>query len=337
MTSTPSRKRQRMDALIERGMRLAEQQQQRDSTASSVGIDRQNDVAGSPQASATSDATVISPAITTSPWIRKQTWTPEEDALLSRLVKELGTGNWAEIARQLPRWDRKRTRERFVNHLDPRLRRSAAWTPAEDEQLRALHDELGDKWATIASRLPGRSPEDVKHRWRELSTDQRRSKAQRWTADESAKLRQLVDTHGAKDWLFIASHLPPRTDLQCRQHWYRVLAAEKKGRRSWTPAEDLVLLEKVQQLGHKWTEIARFLPGRLDKQCRERYLNHVDPSIRREPWSPSEDATLRRLQQEQPNNWVAMANALPGRPENAIKNRWHALRTKPDRPATSCN
>ncbi|KAJ0393605.1 hypothetical protein ATCC90586_009683 [Pythium insidiosum] len=247
----PSQKKQRMNALIERGMMLAQQQQEQQDARESLCC--QHGAAGVARLTPNTPPTEATAAL-----VRKQTWTADEDAELLRAVHELGTGDWAAIARRLPRWDRKRVRERFVNHLDPQLRRDAAWTPAEDECLRALHAEGGAKWAAIASRLPGRGPEDVKRRWRELQQSETpggRPAAQRWTATESAKLEELVDAHGAKDWFFIASHLPPRTDLQCRQHWYRVLRAEKKGRRAWTAAEDALLLKKVQELGHKWTQV----------------------------------------------------------------------------------
>jgi Myb-like DNA-binding domain len=44
----------------------------------------------------------------------------------------------------------------------------------------------------------------------------------------------------------------------------------------WTPEEDAKVLEVVAEFGpQKWTKIASFLPGRIGKQCRERYHNHL--------------------------------------------------------------
>lgn len=60
-------------------------------------------------------------------------------------------------------------------------------------------------------------------------------------------------------------------------------------KRSWTQEEDDILIEAVAKYGpQKWSLIARFIPNRLGKQCRERWVNHLDPSILKEPWSPSE-------------------------------------------------
>ena len=39
----------------------------------------------------------------------------------------------------------------------------------------------------------------------------------------------------------------------------------------------------------KWSVIAAQLPGRIGKQCRERWFNHLDPDIKKEPWSADDD------------------------------------------------
>ena len=69
------------------------------------------------------------------------------------------------------------------------------------------------------------------------------------------------------------------TDVQCLHRWNKVLKPGlKKG--PWTAPEDAVVTTLVQTHGIgkiKWSQVAEKLPGRIGKQCRERWFNHLDP------------------------------------------------------------
>ncbi len=49
----------------------------------------------------------------------------------------------------------------------------------------------------------------------------------------------------------------------------------------WKPEEDAIILKCLAEGIIKWSEIAERITGRIGKQCRERYFNHLDRAFRR--------------------------------------------------------
>lgn len=112
----------------------------------------------------------------------------------------------------------------------------------------------------------------------------------------------------------------------------------------WTSAEDEVLKKLIEEHGARhWSNLAQHIPGRLGKQCRERWFNHLCPDVRKGGWTPEEDALisksvaeLGKVRRSRPSPcdssfpadmhpgvqaWSVIVQRFPGRTDHAIKNR----------------
>ncbi|MQM20231.1 hypothetical protein Taro_053248 [Colocasia esculenta] len=97
--------------------------------------------------------------------MKKGPWTAAEDAILLAYVTEHGEGNWNAVQRNtgLSRCG-KSCRLRWANHLRPNLKKGA-FSPEEEHLVLQLHAQMGNKWARMASLLPGRTDNEIKNYW----------------------------------------------------------------------------------------------------------------------------------------------------------------------------
>ncbi|XP_060170794.1 myb-related protein 305-like [Lycium barbarum] len=97
---------------------------------------------------------------------RKGPWTTEEDKLLIEYVKLHGEGRWSSVATVAGlKRNAKSCRLRWVNYLRPDLKKGQI-TPNEEKIILELHAKWGNRWATIARNLEGRTDNEIKNYWR---------------------------------------------------------------------------------------------------------------------------------------------------------------------------
>jgi len=94
-----------------------------------------------------------------------------------------------------------------------------------------------------------------------------------WTAQEDAKLLELMKKHG-QCWAIISSSLPGRTGKQVRDRYVNNLAPGIECG-NWTSEEDEIIERLRAEKGNKWSFIASQLPGRSEAQVKNRYYSFI--------------------------------------------------------------
>jgi hypothetical protein len=94
-------------------------------------------------------------------------------------------------------------------------------------------------------------------------------------------------------------------------------------RTKFSEVEDWKLRNLVRSMPRvDWTLIGKLMGNRTPRQCRERYQNYLDPSVRLSPWSPAEEQLLLQKQAELGAKWAQMTQFFPNRTAVAIKNHY---------------
>jgi hypothetical protein len=97
----------------------------------------------------------------------------------------------------------------------------------------------------------------------------------------------------------------------------------------FTAADDEQLRELVEQFGDSdWLLISDQMNGRNARQCRERWINYLAPSLNNGPWTPEEDMLLLQKYRELGCKWVHIAKFFPQRTDAMVKNRFNRIQRR---------
>lgn len=144
----------------------------------------------------------------------------------------------------------------------------------------------------------------------------------KWTREEDELLIVLAQKFNEKHWKDISKRFLKKNSLQCFSRYKRIRPGIIKG--SWKKEEDLAIISLVEQHGKSWSKISKIFNSRNGKQIRDRFINVLDPEIRKGKFTDEEDLKLVALFQELGPKWASIATFFPSRTADMIKNRFHS-------------
>lgn len=232
-----------------------------------------------------------------------------------------------EIARQVSEYEREMTREQHAR---------------ENADAIARGDDVGEpNYAPERSpvecvRMYRRRPTEDRSPWTKEEDDRLRDGVARfgevWAQGTRAPLsfppHDLPLT--SLRWRCAVATIVGRNPNQCITRWTKSLRPDiKRGR--WSADEDQTLREAVsQQLGRsavfdppvppapgapplpkvRWSQVSKLVEGRTDAQCRERWVNVLDPRVsgsKRRPWTADEEERLWQMRERDGKTWAEIS------------------------------
>jgi hypothetical protein len=197
-----------------------------------------------------------------------------------------------------------------VQYLAPKNVR-LPWTDEEDRLLVDKINEMGMRWAVIMRSFNGRSEVDLRNRWHShlkshavhdgtrfvyMESDSNWSEEMRrgqpmavvpgqmppvaltncrpFGSEEDALLLTARRMNPSELWTDTAKRFPGRTAAQCynRYLWCVALAI---GTRPWTPEEDQLLVDRINEMGWTWEAISASFDGRSEDEIKNRWNSHL--------------------------------------------------------------
>ncbi|NXK36468.1 SNPC4 protein, partial [Piprites chloris] len=260
-------------------------------------------------------------------------WKSREKTLLQKSVvsdrlqrllqpKLLKMSYWNQKLEKVKTETEKQTLEKQIKEVEREI--EAINQLPESDLLGNRFDE--HDWEKISNiHFDGqRSSEELRKFWENWEHPSINKKE--WTEEEIERLKRIAAKHNYLDWQTIAQELGTnRTPFQCLQK-YQIYNKDLK-RKEWTKAEDQMLLELVQEMrvgSHiPYKKIAYYMEGRDSAQLIYRWTKSVDPSLKKGPWTPEEDAMLlAAVKKYGEKDWYKIRTEVPGRSDAQCRDRY---------------
>ncbi|XP_014500370.1 transcription factor MYB58 [Vigna radiata var. radiata] len=163
--------------------------------------------------------------------VKRGPWNPAEDLKLIAFIQKYGHENWRALPKQagLLRCG-KSCRLRWINYLRPDVKRGN-FTAEEEETIIRLHRAMGNKWSKIASRLPGRTDNEIKNVWNtHLKKRLGPKKTSESSTDESKPESTITSTSSSSSQSFFSIERPnsPKSTTPYNNEFCDQLSMEDK-------------------------------------------------------------------------------------------------------------
>jgi hypothetical protein len=108
----------------------------------------------------------------------------------------------------------------------------------------------------------------------------------------------------------------------------------RQPRQIFSTLEDQALSQLVKCIGPTdWNAVARQMPGRTARQCRDRWKGYLSPNLTTDAWTAEEDGVVMQKWEMLGPRWSLIAANLKGRSEVSVRNRLQLLCRRRNRDA----
>ena len=146
------------------------------------------------------------------------------------------------------------------------------WSLEETERLKTIilkHNKRN--WPLIARHFPSHTVDECQLQFELSNPHHTALRRGQWSYEEDVQLLSLVEKMGKK-WSSIAEAFPYRTSSRIRERYMNYLCPDlQKKDEEWTEEEDRILMAAQDEMGNRWTAIARVLPGRGSNMIKNRW------------------------------------------------------------------
>lgn len=196
---------------------------------------------------------------------------------------------------------------------DAALNNRKEWAMREDQLIWQGVQQIGCKWRQIAAMLPGRSDDAVRNRYNRL----KEAEASGLVRSESGEPTEVPTTGTYGGGGGTGTYRCSKCGQLKKNHVCTAVTSgearpkpddkRRPERVGWTKAEDAIITHSVQELGHRWYQIAERLPGRTDHAIRNRW--HRLLTMRQEKQQRQDASGAAASSSQQPTTLAADATA----------------------------